>query len=65
MTESGPVIAEHHLAGPVKSGHHLAKALHPSPHVIKEAMGEVRALQTHSKTPRRSSTVSTCIRRAA
>ncbi len=27
--------------GPVKTEHHLAKALHPSPHVIREAMGEV------------------------
>ncbi len=26
---------------PVKTGHHLGKALHPSPHVIREAMGEV------------------------
>lgn len=26
---------------PVKTQHHLAKALHPSPHVIKQAMGEV------------------------
>jgi hypothetical protein len=41
MTERGAETSEHHLAGPVKSGHHLAKALHPSPHVIKEAMGEV------------------------
>jgi hypothetical protein len=41
MTESGPLVVEHHLNGPVKSGHHLAKALHPSPKVIKEAMGEV------------------------
>jgi hypothetical protein len=41
MTEAGPQTIEHHLAGPVKSGHHLAKALHPSPHVLREAMGEV------------------------
>jgi len=27
--------------GPVKTGHHLVKALHPTPHVIREAMGEV------------------------
>ncbi len=27
--------------GPVRTQNHLAKALHPSPHVIKEAMGEV------------------------
>ena len=27
--------------GPVKTEHHLAKALHPTPHAIKEAMGEV------------------------
>jgi hypothetical protein len=26
---------------PVKTQNHLAKALHPSPHVIREAMGEV------------------------
>jgi hypothetical protein len=25
---------------PVKTEHHLAKALHPSPHVLREAMGE-------------------------
>ncbi|MGD0454884.1 MAG: hypothetical protein ABSB69_14925 [Solirubrobacteraceae bacterium] len=41
MTESGPMTIEQHLGGPVKTGHHLAKALHPSPHVIREAMGEV------------------------
>jgi hypothetical protein len=33
------MTAEHH--GPVKTQNHLGKALHPSPHVIKEAMGEV------------------------
>lgn len=27
--------------GPVKTQNHLAKALHPTPHAIKEAMGEV------------------------
>jgi hypothetical protein len=27
--------------GPVRTEHHLAKALHPTPHAIKEAMGEV------------------------
>lgn len=41
MTEGSPVTTEHHLSGPVKTGHHLAKALHPSPHAIKQAMGEV------------------------
>lgn len=41
MTESGPLVVEHHLASPVRSGHHLAKVLHPSPRVIREAMGEV------------------------
>jgi hypothetical protein len=41
MTEPAPAVAEPHLPCPVKTGHHLAKALHPSPHVIREAMGEV------------------------
>ncbi|MGO9321275.1 MAG: hypothetical protein ACLQBY_10810 [Solirubrobacteraceae bacterium] len=41
MAESAPMTIEQHRAGPVKTGHHLAKALHPSPHVIREAMGEV------------------------
>jgi hypothetical protein len=41
MTDSGPVAIEHRLRGPVRTEHHLAKALHPSPHVLKEAMGEV------------------------
>jgi hypothetical protein len=41
MTESTPTVTGSHLAGPVRTEHHLAKALHPSPHVIKEAMGEV------------------------
>ena len=27
--------------GPVKTEHHLAKALHPTPHAIRQAMGEV------------------------
>ena len=35
-------MTEHHPVNhPVKTEHHLAKALHPSPHVIKQAMGEV------------------------
>jgi hypothetical protein len=42
---SGSIGFEHHmehrLNGPVKNLHHLGKALHPSPHVLKEAMGEV------------------------
>jgi hypothetical protein len=41
MTDSGPVEIEHRRRGPVRTEHHLAKALHPSPHVLKEAMGEV------------------------
>jgi len=35
-------MTEHHPVNhPAKTEHHLAKALHPSPHVIKQAMGEV------------------------
>jgi hypothetical protein len=42
MTADSPVEqVEPHLGGPVKSVHHLGKALHPSPHALKEAMGEV------------------------
>jgi hypothetical protein len=41
MSTAAPERVEHDLAGPVKSIHHLGKALHPSPHAIKEAMGEV------------------------
>jgi hypothetical protein len=41
MPDSDSAEFERHLSSPVRSGHHLAKALHPSPHVIKEAMGEV------------------------
>ncbi len=35
MTERGPVN------GPVRTEHHLAKALHPTPHAVRQAMGEV------------------------
>jgi hypothetical protein len=45
MTESGPIgfehRVEHRLNGPVRNGRHLGRALHPSPHVLREAMGEV------------------------
>jgi hypothetical protein len=41
MTGSSSVEVKHHGDGPVRNIHHLGRALHPSPHAIKEAMGEV------------------------